>query len=81
MLCILTFAKQGHGLSRWHSFHQVRAEPRPHPCSSLWEKIVLLVLPEIMYKMKALVTIASKKIIAPFIIEVSDSSKPKTSIS
>jgi len=41
----------------------------------------LLVLPEIKYKMKALITIASQKIITPFVIEVSDSNKPKTSTS
>ena len=45
------------------------------------DNIELLVLLEIKYKMKALITIASKKIITLFVIQVSDSNKPKTSIS
>lgn len=41
----------------------------------------LLVLPEIMYKMKVLTTIANKKPFTPFVIGVSDSNKPEASTS
>lgn len=54
----------------------------PRPLSrchrlNLWASIMgdsmePLVLPEIKHKMKVLITIASKKIITPFVIEVSE---------
>lgn len=91
MLCILKFAKPSHRLSRWHSFHRDRVEPRSRPlcnfqepnlCSGMMGDIMEpLVLPEIRYKMKVLTTIANKKAFTPFVIGVSDSNKPKASTS
>lgn len=89
MLCILKFAKPSHRLSRWHSFHLARVEPRP-PCSSqelnlcssmMGDNMELLALPEIKYKMKVLTTLANKKAFTSFVIGVSDSINPKASTS